>query len=169
MIDWSGFDKDSPFAWTTLADQLIARAQFAVSSAPFDQAAIEAASDDFREFTSKVTLSCPVEAIEAIRRASSQLAESVVAAAIADLATRSARLDAVSARLSSASNELKAKAAQLRLEPARRALAHAQILLSKAEELRKNAPNLTKNDTADELGRLIRLIKSIIKDLDNTA
>lgn len=169
MIDWNGFDKDSPSAWTSLADQLIAKSQFAVSSAPFDKASVDAAMDDLREFISKVTLSCPVEAIEAVRRASSQLAEAVVAAAIADLGTRSARLDAISARLSSASNELKAKAAQLRLEPARRALAQARVLLSKAEELRKNAPNLTKNDTADELGRLIRMVKSIIKDLDSTA
>ncbi|MBX3323514.1 MAG: hypothetical protein KF757_11025 [Phycisphaeraceae bacterium] len=169
MIDWRKLDKRSPLAWTALADQLIAKSQFFISAESVDQGGVDEAIRDMSEFVQNANTICPVEAIEAVRRASNQLTKAQAAAAIADLATRSARLDAISARLSSASNELKADAARLRLEPVRKALGAASTALAKVKEVEASVANLSKNDIAGRATEIAKVLESLIKELESAA
>lgn len=166
MIDWNDVDKDSETAWVALTERLIGKAQALLTGQHPDADALRGAQVDLGEMVSKATLSCPLSAIDAARRASDQITRALEALAITDLERRNDRLDAVKARMSSAANELRAEAASIRLEPIQDALTLATSLVTELKALKTEVESLTKAEIPDRIGAVVRQARKVLKTIE---
>jgi hypothetical protein len=159
MIDWTAIDVNKPDDWRRLADALVQRA-IALIQAATDKPLLRDLQADLKDVALKATLACPIPVLALLNSTNRQVTAALLAVDIANLAERSAALDAAGAKVSLAAAGAKTEAARLRLDDVLKGLADLSAAAGELKALRDDLDATPKKDIPAKIDKVLAALMS---------
>jgi hypothetical protein len=159
VIDWSAIDKTKPADWTSLAQLLMQKAVAVIQAA--QRPPLEELQGDLQAFVMAATSKCPPAALSAVNTSSRQVTAAALAIDLADLQTRSARLDAAGAKVSAIAGSVREEELKLRLANVKRVLDELNGLTADLMQFRAEIDGIPKKDVPARIETILALLSKI--------
>ena len=159
MIDWTTIDTTRATDWVRLAELLCNKAAAAIQAA--DRAALSAIQGDLGEFAGRADMFCPPGVLTNVNAAARQVAAALIALDVAELETRSAKLDAAGAKVGVAAAALSGQAARLRLVAVEDAIKQLTAVTNEARAFRDKIKSTSKKDLDAKAEALVLLLDQL--------
>lgn len=156
MIDLTSIDKTKSADWIRLAELLLQKAVAAIQTP--EKNALRDIQSDLTAFVQEATSKCPTDVLTAVNSAGRQVAAALLALDVADLATRSARLDAAGAKVAVAASVARSEAQKLQLNGVRQVLDELNGVASEVRQFRDQIASIPKKDIPAKLELVLDLL-----------